>query len=160
MAVYTQENPDPDVRDVFKYCISKGGAGLPHDDQIFTTWFYGAPDCTYITDWIYFLDILAEDEAHYPVEALRQMVRFWFTQPSFFADYCGLNKQYSFVHRLDLMMDTLTKDELMQVLNSLRVYIGCLNAWIYQYFPWGVGNALHTKDKAYYEAGLALCTAE
>lgn len=157
MVEYTTLNPDPDVLDVFKYSISKGGAGLPHDYQMFSTWFYGAPDCTYITDWCYFLMTLAKDEEGYPVNELCKMVRFWFVQPSFFSNYCGLNKQYEFVSRFNEIMDTLDREAFVSVLDSLRCYIGNMAVWIYQYFPWGVGNAFPRRDKAYYEKGLALC---
>ena len=54
------------------------------------------------------------------------------------------------------MMDELEQDELTALLDSYRGYLMNLNAWIYQYMPWGVGRAIHRKDKAYFQAGLAL----
>ena len=50
----TTLEPDRDVRDLVRFSISKAGCGYPQDNQIFTTWFYGTPDCGYITDCVIF----------------------------------------------------------------------------------------------------------
>ena len=73
----TTLEPDRDVRDLVRFSISKAGCGYPQDNQIFTTWFYGTPDCGYITDWCYFLIELSYDPS-YSMQALRRIARFWF----------------------------------------------------------------------------------
>ena len=136
----TSNEPDQDTLDVFKYSIAKLGAGIPHDDQIFSTWFYGAPDVTYAMDWIYVLIELANDGESY----------------THFGEYCGMFKQYEFTRRIDEMMDTLDREAYIELLSTFRSYIMNVNAWIYQYWPWGVTYAMPRKDRAYYEKGLAL----
>lgn len=152
----TTTEPDQDVLDVFKYSISKGGAGIPHDNQIFTTWFYGGPDVSYVMDWIYFLIELARDGETYSMPELHKMARYWFIQPSHFGNYCGLYRQYEFTRRIDAVMDSLDRDAYIQLLSSFRSYIMNMNAWMYQYWPWGVTYAIPRKDRAYFEKGLEL----
>jgi hypothetical protein len=152
----TSLEPDQDVLDVFRYSISKGGAGYPQDNQIFTTWFYGAPDVGYITDWCYYLVELARDES-YSMQELCKMARFWFVQPSHFGDYCGLFQQYKFTKQIDGCLDTLTREQFVALLSSFRAYIANINAWVFQYFPWGVGYAFLRKDQKYFEDALTLC---
>lgn len=151
----TTLEPVQDVVDVFRYSISKGGAGVANDGQIFTTWFFGGADVSYIADWCYFIMQLAKRE-DFSMEQLCQMVRFWIQQPSEFGHFCGLYKQYEFSQEIIGMMDGLTKEELAALLDSYRSYLMNINAWVYQYMPWGVGRAIHRKDKAYFEAGLEL----
>ena len=43
----TELEPAQDVLDVFRYSISKAGAGVANDGQIFTTWFFGGADVSY-----------------------------------------------------------------------------------------------------------------
>lgn len=155
-AAATSLEPDQDVLDVFRYSISKGGAGYPQDNQIFTTWFYGAPDVGYVTDWCYFLVELARDEA-YSMQELCKMARFWFVQPSHFGDYCGLYQQYKFTKEIDKLLDTLNRAQFVALLSALRAYIANINAWVFQYFPWGVGYAFLRKDQKHFEDALALC---
>jgi len=152
----TTNEPDQDILDVFKYSISKLGAGIPHDDQIFSTWFYGAPDVTYAADWIYFLIELAKDGTTYPMSDLHKMAKYWFVHPSHFGEYCGMFQQYSFTKRIDELMDSLDRDAFIDLLTTFRSYIMNINAWIYQYWPWGVTYAMPRKDRAYYEKGLEL----
>lgn len=151
----TTLEPVQDVVDVFHYSISKDGAGVPNDNQIFTTWFFGGADVNYLADWCYFIIELSKRE-DYNVEKLCQLVRFWIQQPSEFGNFCGLRKQYEFTQAFTAIMDGLKKEEFVSVLDSLRCYLANINAWVYQYMPWGVGRAFHRKDKSYYEAGLKL----
>ena len=154
--IATTLEPDRDVVDVFLHGISKGGAGIPNDNQLFTTWFYGAPDCTYIADWIYFLLELAREEEGYSMAELCKMMRFWFVQPSHFSDYCGLYTQYRFTKEIDAIADTLTREQLVALLSSFRAYLANVNVWINHYWPWGDGFAFQRKDKTHYEAALKL----
>lgn len=147
--------PDQDVVDVYKYSISKGGAGVPQDNQMLTTWFYGGADVTYIADWCYFLIELAGDES-YSIEELRTMARFWFLQPSHFGNYCGMERQYQFSKQIGSLLDSMDRDAFVQVLDSYRAYIMNINVWIYHYMRWGASFALPRKDRAYYEAAMAL----
>ena len=128
----TTLDPDRDVRDLVRFSISKAGCGYPQDNQIFTTWFYGTPDCGSITDWCYFLIELSYD-------------------PSYSI------KQYYFTKQIDRIMDTLTRQEFVELLSAFRAYIANINVWVYHYFPWGVGYAFPRKDTRYYEEALALC---
>ena len=148
--------PDRDVQDVFRYSISKAGAGYPQDNQIFTTWFYGAPDCGYVTDWCYFLVELARDEA-YSLKELCKMAWFWFVQPSHFGEYCGLYKQYYFTKEIEQILDNLSREEFVELLSAFRAYIATINVWVFQYFPWGVGYAFMRKDSIHFEQALSLC---
>ena len=100
--------PDRDVKDLVRYNMSTLGCGYPQDNQIFTTWIYGTADCGYITDWCYFLIELANDKS-YTMEELCRIARFWFIQPSHFAEYAGLRKQYYFTKEIDKIMDTLVQ---------------------------------------------------
>jgi len=151
----TTLEPVQDVKDVFRYSISKDGAGVANDGQIFTTWFFGGADVSYIADWCYFIMRLGKS-GDFSMEQLCQMVRFWIQQPSEFGHFCGLHKQYEFSQAIIGMMDSLKKEELIALLDSLRSYLMNVNAWVYQYMPWGVGRAIHRKDRAYFEAGLEL----
>ena len=148
--------PDRDVKDLVRYNMSTLGCGYPQDNQIFTTWIYGTADCGYITDWCYFLIELANDKS-YTMEELCRIARFWFIQPSHFAEYAGLRKQYYFTKEIDKLMDTLDREQFVQLLSSFRAYIANINVWVFQYFPWGIGYAFMRKDKKYYEDALALC---
>lgn len=148
--------PDRDVKDLVRYNMSTLGCGYPQDNQIFTTWIYGTADCGYITDWCYFLIELANDKS-YTMEELCRIARFWFIQPSHFAEYAGLRKQYYFTKEIDKIMDTLDREQFVQLLSSFRAYIANVNVWVFQYFPWGIGYAFMRKDKRYYEDALALC---
>ena len=148
--------PDRDVKDLVRYNMSTLGCGYPQDNQIFTTWIYGTADCGYITDWCYFLIELANDKS-YTMEELCRIARFWFIQPSHFAEYAGLRKQYYFTKEIDKIMDTLDREQFVQLLSSFRAYIANVNVWVFQYFPWGIGYAFMRKDEKYYEDALALC---
>ena len=148
--------PDRDVKDLVRSNMSTLGCGYPQDNQIFTTWIYGTADCGYITDWCYFLIELANDKS-YTMEELCRIARFWFIQPSHFAEYAGLRKQYYFTKEIDKIMDTLDREQFVQLLSSFRAYIANINVWVFQYFPWGIGYAFMRKDKRYYEDALALC---
>ena len=152
----TTLEPDRDVKDLVRYNMSTLGCGYPQDNQIFTTWIYGTADCGYITDWCYFLIELANDKS-YTMEELCRIARFWFIQPSHFAEYAGLRKQYYFTKEIDKIMDTLDREQFVQLLSSFRAYIANINVWVFQYFPWGIGYAFMRKDKKYYEDALALC---
>ena len=152
----TTLEPDRDVKDLVRYNMSTLGCGYPQDNQIFTTWIYGTADCGYITDWCYFLVELANDET-YTMEELCRIARFWFVQPSHFAEYAGLRKQYYFTKEIDKIMDTLSREQFVQLMSSFRAYIANINVWVFQYFPWGIGYAFMRKDKKYYEDALALC---
>ena len=140
--------PDRDVKDLVRYNMSTLGCGYPQDNQIFTTWIYGTADCGYITDWCYFLIELANDKS-YTMEELCRIARFWFIQPSHFAEYAGLRKQYYFTKEIDKIMDTLDREQFVQLLSSFRAYIANINVWVFQYFPWGIGYAFMRKDKKY-----------
>lgn len=152
----TTLEPDRDVKDLVRYNMSTLGCGYPQDNQIFTTWIYGTADCGYITDWCYFLIELANDKS-YTMEELCKIARFWFIQPSHFAEYAGLRKQYYFTKEIDKIMDRLDREQFVQLLSSFRAYIANINVWVFQYFPWGIGYAFMRKDKKYYEDALALC---
>lgn len=152
----TALEPDRDVKDLVRYNMSTLGCGYPQDNQIFTTWIYGTADCGYITDWCYFLIELANDKS-YTMEELCKIARFWFIQPSHFAEYAGLRKQYYFTKEIDKIMDRLDREQFVQLLSSFRAYIANINVWVFQYFPWGIGYAFMRKDKKYYEDALALC---
>lgn len=152
----TTLEPDRDVKDLVRYNMSTLGCGYPQDNQIFTTWIYGTADCGYITDWCYFLIELANDKS-YTMEELCKIARFWFIQPSHFAEYAGLRKQYYFTKEIDKIMDRLDREQFVQLLSSFRAYIANINVWVFQYFPWGIGYAFMRKDEKYYEDALALC---
>ena len=90
------------------------------------------------------------------MEQLHKLAKYWFVHPSHFGEYCGMFKQYEFTRRIDEMMDTLDREAYIELLSTFRSYIMNVNAWIYQYWPWGVTYAMPRKDRAYYEKGLAL----
>lgn len=147
--------PDQEVLAVFKYRMSRGGAGVPVDNQIFTTWFFGGADVNYLCDWCSFLLDLIVDES-FSLEKIRQITRYWIIQPSEFGHYCGLRRQYEFTTDLIAMLDTLDRNELWSVLDSFRAYFANINAWVFQYFPWGLGYAFPRKDEEYFKKGLEL----
>lgn len=68
-----------------------------------------------------------------------------------------MRKQYYFTKEIDKIMDTLDREQFVQLLSSFRAYIANVNVWVFQYFPWGIGYAFMRKDKKYYEDALALC---
>lgn len=151
----TTIEPVQDVTEVFKYRMSKGGAGIPNDNQIFTTWFFGGGDVNYLADYCYFLyELSQKDEFTMPM--LVKMMRFWVIQPATFGHYCGLSKQYEFAGKINEVLDSIDKDAFRALLDSYRAYLGNIYAWVYQYMPWGVGNAFPRKDEAYYKRALEL----
>ena len=147
--------PDQDVVDVFKYSISKEGPGIPNDNQIFTTWFFGGADVNYMADWCYFLQDLAVNQ-DIPMSKLAQMFRFWVIQPSEFGNYCGLSRQWGFTQEINKMLDSLDKETFLSLMDSYRCYLANINVWVFHYLPWGVGYAFPRKDKAFYQEGLEL----
>ncbi len=151
----TAVEPVQDVTEVFQYRMSKGGAGIPNDNQIFTTWVFGGGDVNYLADYCGFLyDLSNKDEFTMPM--LTKMMRFWVIQPSTFGHYCGLSKQYEFSQQINEVLDSLDKDAFRALLDSYRAYLGNIYAWVYHYMPWGVGNAFPRKDEAYYKRALEL----
>lgn len=151
----TTVEPVQDVTEVFKYRMSKGGAGIPNDNQIFTTWFFGGGDVNYLADYCYFLyDLSQKDEFTMPM--LVKMMRFWVIQPATFGNYCGLSKQYEFAEKINGVLDSIDKEAFRALLDSYRAYLGNIYAWVYHYMPWGVGNAFPRKDEAYYKRALEL----
>ena len=151
----TTVEPVQDVTEVFKYRMSKGGAGIPNDNQIFTTWVFGGGDVNYLADYCYFLYELCEKE-EYTMEMLVKMMRYWVIQPSTFGLYCGLNRQYEFSQQINEVLDSIDKPAFRALLDSYRAYLGNIYAWVYHYMPWGVGNAFPRKDEAYYQRALEL----
>ena len=153
-AVETLIEPDEEVVSVFKYGISKGGAGVPDDNQIFTTWFFGGADVNYLSDWCYFLnELLKQDD--FTMAKLVQTAKYWIIQPSEFGSYCGLTRQYRFTKELVEIIDTLKKEELQELVDSFRTYLSNINAWVFQFFPWGLGYAFPRKDEAYLKKVLS-----
>ena len=135
--------------------LSRGGAGVPNDKEIVTTWFFGGGDVNYLADYCYFLyDLSKRDEFTMPM--LVKMMRYWVIQPSTFGNYCGLNKQYEFSQKINDVLDSIDKDAFRALLDSYRAYLGNICAWVYHYMPWGVGNAFPRKDEAYYKRALEL----
>lgn len=147
--------PVQDVKEVFLYRMSKGGAGIPNDNQIFTTWFFGGGDVNYLADYCYFLYSLSVKE-EFTMPMLAKMMRFWVIQPSTFGHYCGLSRQYDFSQQIDAVLDSIDKEAFRALLDSYRAYLGNIYAWVYHYMPWGVGNAFPRKDEAYYKRALEL----
>ncbi len=153
-ALETLTEPDIEMKRLAQYHMSVGGAGVTIDKTIFSTLLYGICDCIRTYDWIYFINTLAQDD-DYTAEDIAEQVAFFFKQPSFFADYCGLRTQYRFTLEICEVMGSLKKEDLVSLLDSFRCYIGNLAAWAYQYIPWGIGYAFPARDKAYFEQGLA-----
>lgn len=151
----TELEPAQDVLDVFRYSISKAGAGVANDGQIFTTWFFGGADVSYIADWCYFIMQMGEDE-NFTAEQIHQMFLFWIKQPSEFGHFCGLYRQYEFCQDIAAVMDSIGKKEFLELVDSFRCYLMNINAWVYQYMPWGIGRSIYRKDRAYFETGLEL----
>lgn len=130
----TTVEPVQDVTEVFKYRMSKGGAGIPNDNQIFTTWVFGGGDVNYLADYCYFLYELSEKE-EYTMEMLVKMMRYWVIQPSTFGLYCGLNRQYEFSQQINEVLDSIDKPAFRALLDSYRAYLGNIYAWVYHYMP-------------------------
>ena len=145
---------DKEVKDTFQYCISRGGAGVPDDNQIFTTWFFGGADVNYIADWCYFLMKLARKDT--PYEKMAKIFRFWVLQPAEFGNYCGLRKQYGYVKQIEALLGSIDTAALVSLLDSLRCYYANINTWVFQIMPWGVGYAFPRKDREYFKEGAAL----
>ena len=53
-------------------------------------------------------------------------------------------------------MDSIGKKEFLELVDSFRCYLMNINAWVYQYMPWGIGRSIYRKDRAYFETGLEL----
>lgn len=155
----TNLQPVEDVKEVFKYGISKMGAGVPDDNQIFTTWFFGGGDVSYLADWCYFLYNLSKDDK-YDMQQLVKMFRYWVVQPSEFGNYCGMYTQWEFAKKINAVADDLNKEEFRAILDSFRAYLSNINVWVYYYYPWGLGAALPVKDKCFYEEAIRLYTSE
>jgi len=151
----TDLHPVEDVVEVFRYRMSKGGAGVPNDNSIFTTWFFGGGDVNYLADWCYFLTNLSRrDDVTMPM--LVKMMRFWVIQPAEFGNYCGLCRQWEFAKQINGMLEELDKDSFRSILDSYRAYLCNIYAWVYHEMPWGVGSAFLRKDRAYYERAMSL----
>ena len=151
----TTTEPVQDVTEVFQYRMSKGGAGIPNDNQIFTTWFFGGGDVNYLADYCYFLYGLSQRE-EYTMPMLVKMMRFWVIQPSTFGHYCGLSRQYEFSQKINEVLDSIDKDAFRALLDSYRAYLGNIYAWVYHYMPWGLANACPRMYEAYYKRAMGL----
>lgn len=63
-----------------------------------------------------------------------------------FLGTCGLKVLWKFVQMMDKALDSVkSKEEYLQLVNSLFRYVAVLHGWIHHYFPWYVGELFKQK---------------
>jgi hypothetical protein len=49
-----------------------------------------------------------------------------------------------------------TKEELVELIKPLRLYMSHMNTWSYHYFPYAIGYLMPLQDAAHFKEGLRL----
>ena len=143
--------PDADVLKAIKYGLINTGAG---NGGCFNAWVFSCGDVRHVGAYCYYI-IWFSNHEDYTLDQLKDMTRLWPRQPAEFAAYCGFDEVWDFVQEVGASMDSIkTKEELVELVNALWEYANLVNAWIYQYIPWGAFKVLPTVDKEYYKKSL------
>jgi hypothetical protein len=129
-------DPPEEVVKVVHYRIIDSRAGT--DDEAFTTWFFACTDVRYVDAYLYNILRLSMDPK-YSTEQIKTLAKMMVAQPAEFAGYCGFHTLWKFAKAtLQALDETQNREEVLDILNSLRLYASNMNAWIHHYMPWKV----------------------
>lgn len=145
-----------DIVDVFQFRISKAGAGVENDNQIFTTWFFGGGDVGYLANWFEYLIELTNSKKFDKTQLIK-MMRYWVIQPAEFGNYCGFYKQYEMICAFNEVVEDLNLTEWLEILELFKQYYRTFDSWMYHYYPWEAGQSFLRKNEDYYRKLLSDC---
>jgi hypothetical protein len=130
------DEPPAEVVKVVQYRIVDSGAGT--DGNIMGTWFYALTDERYVVASLYQI-ILSAGDPSFTVAQLKYMARVMLPKVTEFVGYCGFHKLWEFMEATLEAMDQIeSREDLLELLNSMFVYASHINAWIHHYFPWNI----------------------
>jgi hypothetical protein len=140
--------PSQDIIKTIKHRVIETGAG---NGGAFNSWMFSCGDVRHVGAYCYYIIWFANNKDNFTLQQLKDMVKNWIKQPAEFSGYCGFVELWEFVKEvIDVLDDVSTKEELVELVNSLWEYSNNLNAWIYHYIPWGVFYITPTMDASYY----------
>ena len=129
-------DPPEEVVKVIHYRIIDTRAGT--DDQAFSNWFFSATDIRYVNAYLYNILRLAMD-SKYSTDQIKKMAKIMVAQPAEFSGYCGFHKLWEFAKGvIDSLDEMETREDVLDILNSLMLYACNLNAWVHHYMPWKI----------------------
>jgi hypothetical protein len=130
--------PPREVLKIFKYGIFDRGAGTR--GQYFTTLVFAQGVCRALAyDCVNNLVYITEEES-FNLEHLKIMVKQYLPSNAEFLGYCGLENIWKFVQEILDALDTLkSKEELVELINSLNLYLARMYTWVHHFFPWNIG---------------------
>lgn len=144
--------PDHDVVKSIKYGLINTGAG---NGGCFNAWVFACGDVRHVGAYCYYILWFANHSESYTLAQLKDMTRLWPRQPAEFAAYCGFNELWGYIQEMCDCLDTITeKSQLVELVNALWEYANLVNAWIYQYIPWGAFKIAPTVTKEFYKESL------
>jgi hypothetical protein len=136
--------PPEEVVKVVHYRIVDSKAGT--DGQALSNWFFSATDIRYVQAYLYNIVRLAMDKK-YTTEQIKSMTKIMIAQPAEFAGYCGFHKTWEYAKAvIDVLDEVDSRDDLLDLLNSLLLYSANMNAWIHHYFPWKINYVYPHRD--------------
>jgi len=139
-------DPPEEVVKVVHYRIVDTRAGT--DGQALSNWFFSATDIRYVQAYLYNIVRLSMD-ARYTTAQIKVMARTMVAQPAEFAGYCGFHKLWDFAKQvIEALPEMESRDDVLELLNSLLLYSANLNAWIHHYFPWKLNYVYPHRDPA------------
>ncbi|MEV7194569.1 hypothetical protein AB0N81_22565 [Streptomyces sp. NPDC093510] len=77
-----------------------------------------------------------------PMDSLRHMTRLLVGVPAEFLGYCGLEQLWSFTQRFLACLDQLERDDFLNVVSQLALYVNCLGGWNLHLYPWDSADHL------------------
>jgi hypothetical protein len=139
------EAPD-EVRRVVQFRIVDSGAGT--GGNIMGTWFYALTDERYVVASLYQI-ILSANDPEFTLDQLKTMASVMLPKVTEFVGYCGFHKLWEFMEAMLKSMDQIdSREEFLDLLNSLFVYASHINAWIHHYFPWNIAYTFPVRTAA------------
>jgi hypothetical protein len=146
--------PSRDINKIVRYSMIDSGAG--NEQKAFTAWFFALGDIRHIRNYLAYAIHFARYNESFTLEQLKGIVR-WVDQASTFCDYCGFHEQYALVQEVfDALDQVTTKEELVELIKPLRLYMSHMNMWSYHYFPYAIGYLMPLQDAAHFREGLRL----
>jgi hypothetical protein len=139
-------DPPEEVVKVVHYRMVDTKAGT--DGQALSNWFFAATDIRYVQAYLYNIMRIAMDKK-YTLAQVKVMAKTMVAQPAEFAGYCGFHKLWEFTKPVLAALDGMeSREDVLDLLNSLLLYAANLNAWIHHYFPWKLNYVYPHRDPA------------
>lgn len=140
--------PSRDIVKTIKYANIETGAG---NGGAFNAWVFSCGDVRHVGAYCYYILWFAKHSDDFTLSQLKDMLRLWPRQPAEFAAYCGFVELWDFIQEVGEALESIeSKEDLISLVNALWEYANQVNAWIYQYIPWGVFTITPTMSKDFY----------